>query len=85
MRGKTVCQLLVKCSDPGLVAFLVADAFGLLTMLGRRAGATVAADDYTRRRLGLIETCGEGFLRINLDGTGDSCCFPAYEYRDTRR
>jgi len=58
----------------------LADAFSLLTMLGRRVGVEVAADDYTRRRLGLAETCGEGFLRINLDGTRDSCCFPACEY-----
>lgn len=63
----------------------LADAFSLLTMLGRRAGVTVAADDYTRRRLGLTETCGEGFVRVNLDGTRDSCCFPACEYRDTWR
>jgi len=60
----------------------LADAFGLLTALGRRAGAVVAADDYTRRRLGLTETCGEGFMRVNLDGTRDSCCFPVCEYRD---
>lgn len=59
----------------------LADAFGLLTMLGRRAGLVVAADDYTRRRLGLIRTCGDGFVRVNLDGTRDSCCFPTCEYR----
>ncbi|MBC8446199.1 MAG: radical SAM protein [Chloroflexi bacterium] len=63
----------------------LADAFSLLTVLGRRAGVTVAADDYTRRRLGLTETCGEGFLRINLDGTRDSCCFPTCEYREIWR
>lgn len=63
----------------------LADAFSLLTTLGRMAGVTVAADDYTRRRLGLTETCGEGFLRINLDGTRDSCCFPACEYREIWR
>ncbi len=63
----------------------LADAFSLLTMLGRRAGVTVAADDYTRRRLGLTETCGEGFVRVNLDGTRDSCCFPTCEYRDSWR
>ena len=57
-------------------------AFSLLTSLGRRAGVTVAADDYTRRRLGLVETCGEGFLRINLDGTRDNCCFLSCEYRN---
>lgn len=59
----------------------LAEAFGLLTQLGRKTGAVAAADDYTRRRLGLIRTCGEGFVRINLDGTRDSCCFPTCEYR----
>jgi hypothetical protein len=61
------------------------DAFSLLTMLGHRAGVMVAADDYTRRRLGLTQTCGEGFMRVNLDGTRDSCCFPTCEYRDSWR
>jgi hypothetical protein len=59
----------------------LADAFALLTRLGRRTGATVAADDYTRRRLGLSATCGEGFVRVTLDGGRDRCCFPACEYR----
>lgn len=59
----------------------LSDVFSLLTALGRRAGITVAADDYTRRRLGLTDTCGEGFLRVNLDGTREDCCFPACEYR----
>lgn len=57
------------------------DAFSLLLGLGRQAGIAVAADDYTRRRLGLIETCGEGFVRFDLDGRLDRCCFPACEYR----
>ena len=57
-------------------------AFSLLTRLGRRARATVAADDYTRRRLGLAEICGEEFLRVNLEGTRDKCCFPSCEYRN---
>jgi hypothetical protein len=59
-------------------------AFSLLTRLGQRAGATVAADDYTRRGLGLAKTCGEAFMRINLDGTRDDCCFPSCKYRDLR-
>lgn len=59
----------------------LADAFGLLTLLKRRTGLVVAADDYTRRRLGLAQTCGQGFVRVNLDGTRDSCCFPTCEYR----
>jgi len=59
----------------------LSDAFSLLTTLGRRAGLTVAADDYTRRQLGLVQTCGEGFLRVHLDGSRDTCCFPACEYR----
>ncbi len=57
-------------------------AFSLLTRLGQGAGVTIAADDYTRRRLGLAETCGEGFVRINLDGSRDICCFPYCEYRN---
>jgi hypothetical protein len=59
----------------------LAGAFSLLVLLGRTAGIVVAADDYTRRRLGLAERCGEGFLRVNLDGTRDRCCFPSCEYR----
>ena len=57
-------------------------AFSLLTRLGQGAGVTIAADDYTRRRLGLVETCGEGFVRISLDGGRDYCCFPYCEYRN---
>jgi hypothetical protein len=56
-------------------------AFSLLTCLGRKVRANIAADDYTRRRLGLAEACGEGFQRINLDGSRDRCCFPTCEYR----
>jgi hypothetical protein len=59
----------------------LAAAFTLLTGLGRRAGVVVAADDYTRRRLGLSATCGDGFVRVSLDGGRDRCCFPACEYR----
>jgi len=59
----------------------LANAFGLLSHLGHKADVAVAADDYTRRRLGLSPTCGEGFVRVNLDGTRDRCCFPACEYR----
>lgn len=60
----------------------LASVFSLLTVLGRRMGLVVAADDYTRRRLGLAQTCGEGFVRVSLDGRGDRCCFPACEYRN---
>jgi hypothetical protein len=72
-----------KGSDAALspTADELSNAFSLLTDLGHRTSIAIAADDYTRRRLGLVETCGEGFLRINLDGTRDSCCFPACEYR----
>ena len=42
----------------------------------------MATDDYTRRRLRLTETCGEGFVRINVDGTRDVCCFTNCEFRD---
>ena len=55
--------------------------FRLLTMLGRKTNVTIAADDYTRRRLGLSRTCGNGFVRVQLDGSRDSCCFPTCEYR----
>jgi hypothetical protein len=58
-----------------------ADVFALLTALGRRAGTIVAGDDCTRRRLGLAATCGEGFVRVTLDGSRDRCCFPACEFR----
>jgi len=59
----------------------LSDTFSLLILLGRQAGVAVAADDYTRRRLGLAHSCGEGFVRINLDGNSDQCCFPHCEYR----
>jgi len=55
--------------------------FALLTGLGRATGVVIAADDYTRRRLGLSTTCGEGFVRIALDGTRAGCCFPTCEFR----
>jgi hypothetical protein len=60
----------------------LSDVFRLLTRLGRKANVTIAADAYTRRRLGLAQTCGEGFIRIQLDGSRDSCCFPTCEYRE---
>ncbi|MBI5032601.1 MAG: radical SAM protein [Chloroflexi bacterium] len=59
----------------------LSNAFRLLTMLARKTNVPIAADDYTRRRLGLAQTCGEGFVRMQLDGTRDSCCFPTCEYR----
>ncbi len=59
----------------------LSDVLRLLTMLGRKTNVTIAADDYTRRRLGLAQKCGEGFVRVQLDGTRDSCCFPTCEYR----
>lgn len=62
----------------------LADAYSLLALLGRKSGVIVAADDYTRRRLGLAETCGEGFVRVSLDGRREPCCFPACEYRHAR-
>lgn len=62
----------------------LAAAFLLLTGLGRATGTVIAADDYTRRRLGLSATCGEGFVRIALDGSRDRCCFPTCEFRSAR-
>jgi hypothetical protein len=88
LRHHANCLLLLgyKGSCPAFVptADELSNAFGLLAGLGRSAGVTVAADDYIRRRLGLSTTCGEGFLRVNLDGARDDCCFPACEYRDKK-
>lgn len=58
----------------------LAETYSLLAGLGRRAGASVALDDAIRRRLGLAETCGQGFLRIAIDGSRHPCCFPSCEY-----
>jgi len=85
LRGRARCLLLLGYKG-GRAEFApttgeLSDAFGLLTGLGHRLDVTVAADDYTRRRLGLTDTCGEGFLRVNLDGSRDDCCFAACEYR----
>lgn len=55
--------------------------FRLLTLLARRSGAAFAADDYVRRRLGLTQSCGEGFVRVRIDGSRDPCCFSSCEYR----
>ncbi len=60
----------------------LAAAFNLLTGLGRACGIVIAADDYTRRRLSLIQTCGDDYVRVNLDGSRDRCCFPECEYRE---
>ena len=88
LRHHANCLLLLGCkgSSPASVptADELSNAFGLLAGLGRRAGVTVAADDYLRRRLGLSTTCGEGFLRVNLDGARDDYCCPACEYRDKK-
>jgi hypothetical protein len=67
----------------GLIASVreTADAFVLLSALARQFGATVAADDCTRRRLLLSDACGDGFVRVALDGSRDRCCFPACEFR----
>lgn len=59
----------------------LSNVFRLLTALGRKTNVTIAADDYARRRLGLTQTCGDGFVRVQLDGSRDSCCFPTCEYR----
>ncbi len=59
----------------------LASAFTLLTGLGHTTGATIAADDYTRRRLSLTQACGDDFVRVALDGRRERCCFPDCEYR----
>ncbi len=79
--------LLLLCYKGGPTAFLpatseVVNAYSILTTLSRRAGIIMATDNYTRRRLQLTETCGEGFVRINVDGTRDVCCFANCEFRD---
>lgn len=60
----------------------LATAFRLLTGLSHAANITVAADDYTRRRLALSATCGADFVRVTLEGDYEPCCFPACEYRE---
>ncbi len=59
----------------------LSEAFTLLTFMGHRCGVSVAADDYTRRRLDLIQECGRGFLYIDMEGRTDKCCFEDCEYR----
>ncbi len=59
----------------------LSDAYTMLNMLGRKLDLTIAADDYTRRRLGLTTTCGEGFLRMRIDGAREPCCFGSCEFR----
>lgn len=89
LRGRARCLLLLgyKGDRAEFVPTTgeLSDAFCLLTSLGHRLDITVAADDYTRRRLGLAGTCGEGFLRVNLDGSRDECCFAACEYRSEKK
>jgi len=79
------CLLLLgykgNCSEFVPSTSALSDVFRLLTLLGRKTNVTIAADDYTRRRLGLAQTCGEGFARFQMDGSRDSCCFPSCEYR----
>lgn len=58
----------------------LASAFRLLTRLGRKHDIVVAADDYTRRRLALTQTCGDMFVRVDLEGKHYRCCFPSCEF-----
>jgi len=106
-------QLLVECSDPGLVVSLAEELehvlrhmdFARAQTLGSQLGplasglgpefeqawrdfrlevpgmAAIHRPLATGSRLDLAETCGERFLRVNLDGTRDCCCFPTCEYR----
>jgi hypothetical protein len=84
MGAQTLLLLGYKGSRPEFAATEreVGDAFALLCKLGRTRGVAVAADDHTRRRLGLSRSCGDGFLRISLEGEPDRCCFPGCEYRE---
>lgn len=86
-------QLLVECSDPGVVVSLAEEFENVLRGIDFDRARTLKSQlrelsrelgpeiDYTRRRLGLSATCGEGFVRINLDGTRESCRFPTCEFR----
>jgi hypothetical protein len=59
----------------------LSDVYFMLNLLGRKLVVTIAADDSTRRRLGLTTTCGEGFLRVRIDGAREPCCFGSCEFR----
>lgn len=59
----------------------LSDAYTMLNMLGRKLNLTIAADNYSRRRLGLTTICGDGFLRIRIDGSREPCSFGSCEYR----
>ena len=61
----------------------LSDAYTMLTVLGQKLNVTIAADDYTRRRLGLTTNCGEGFIHVRVDGARERCCFASCEFRDT--
>lgn len=58
----------------------LAGLFALVEAWGRRRGVEVGADLYTYRRLGLRHSCGDSFLRFDLDGRKHKCCFPACEF-----
>ncbi|WP_084665215.1 radical SAM protein [Thermanaeromonas toyohensis] len=48
--------------------------------LGRTAGAVVGIDAYTYRRLGLLKECRGDFVRFDVYGRQQPCCFSACEY-----
>lgn len=48
--------------------------------LVKTAGAVVGIDAYTYRRLGLAEDCRRDFVRFDVYGRRQACCFPACEY-----
>jgi len=56
---------------------------GLFALVGAWAEGkevVVGADLYTYRRLGLRNSCGNSFLRFDLDGRQHKCCFAACEF-----
>jgi len=59
----------------------LSDTYTMLNMLGRKLDVAIAADDSTRRRLGLTSSCGEGFARVRIDGARERCCFQSCEFR----
>lgn len=58
----------------------MASTLAWLAAASRRAGIVLAADDCTRRRLGLSSRCGAGFTRIAIDGARSPCCFSDCEF-----
>lgn len=83
-RGESLLLLSYKGDNPSLSPTIneLQMAYSLLATLKRKKGVAIATDDYIRRKLKLTTICGQGFVRIAIDGRRDPCCFPSCEYRD---